>query len=82
MAINTCWHIATGYFTLINSVLWLMTVPNMNKIEKLIAIITQIGHRAKCVSNIWYLITVPNMNKINTFFSEKSQQTHKLYEKK
>ena len=28
-----------------------------------------------------YLITIPNMNKITPFFSDISQQTHKVYEK-
>ena len=55
------------------------------KCKKNIAIITQIWHRAQCyftyISNTWYLITVPNMNKINPFFSEISQQIHKMYEK-
>ena len=32
------------------------------------------------ISNTWHLITVPNMNKVNPFFSERSQQIHKMYE--
>ena len=55
------------------------------KYIKNIAIITQIWHEAKycftCISNTWYLITVQNMNKSNVFFSEISQQAHKIYEK-
>ena len=37
-------------------------------------------HRAKVSCTLW-LIIVPNMHKINPFFSEISQQTHKIYEK-
>ena len=48
-------------------------------------IITQICRKAKCyftsISNTWYLITAPNINEINIFFSEISQQIHKMYEK-
>ena len=65
----TFWDIAKLYFTYIKFLLWLITVPNMNKInpfffcdittiikfKKNIGIITQIWHRAK-----WYFTCVSN----------------------
>ena len=90
------WYRAKVYFTCIKSLLWLIIVPNMNKInlffseilwqtkfKKNIAIITQIWYRTK-----WYFTCVSNtwylitVPNMNTNpFSEISQQVHKMYEK-
>ena len=55
------------------------------KIYKIIDLNATFWHRAMvyfmCIKSLLWLITVPNMNKINTFFSEISQQKHKISEK-
>ena len=62
----TFWHRAMPYFIYIKSLLWLVTVPNVNKInhsfpryrnkhinyQTNIAIITQIWHRANAISYV------------------------------
>ena len=74
--------------------LWLITVPNMNKInpffseickhiklKKNIAIITQIWlSQLQCYMHQQHIVPIPNVNKINLFFSAISQ-IHKKYEK-